>query len=273
MGASASKNRQEAWRKRLQAFASNPEGMGDEWGLFLKELGLTHGYYLAVYEVVKQGRWATAKYPRAYVKKAATLLARKMNLSIPHKIDTFECRDSRLVFMDGNLLDRCTTREKIEDTLEAENRENGKPPLPPMRGRYLDPEPDHEAREEREYRAEMIAADKPRLPHDWYIRHDPSAEDLQYAEDFNNGQDEEYIHVQPRYKLDLERLAREAGFDSWELKVLEYRTVGMSRDVALGQQPDELSRKALQAAWKRFDRTGLKRLQECRKKNEVFCPE
>lgn len=45
------KNRQETWRERLQEFASKPpEEMGDEWGLFLKELGLTNDYYLAVCE-------------------------------------------------------------------------------------------------------------------------------------------------------------------------------------------------------------------------------
>jgi hypothetical protein len=75
-----------------------------------------------------------------------------------------------------------------------------------------------------------------------------------------------------RWPLDLERLARKAEFDSWELKVLEYRRQGVSRPLAMSEQPDNDSRLAIQAAWKRVDRTGMQRLRECRKKNEVFVP-
>jgi hypothetical protein len=36
---------------------------------------------------------------------------------------------------------------------------------------------------------------------------------------------------------------------------------GTAREYALAAQPDEESRKALQAAWKRFDRNGMERLR------------
>ena len=255
------KNPQEALRVRLRKFASKPpEEMGDEWGLFLEELGLTNSYYLAVVEVLRQGRWATAENPRAYVKKAATIEARKMHLSIPHKDDTLESGDPHLVFMGGNALDKSSTREATKKALVAENREHGKPPIPPMKGKHF-------VREQYgpEYRINelLIEENKPR----------PDALYLRQVEEFNRSQNERHIHVQPKWKLDWERLAREAGFDSWEIKVLSYRKVGMSRDVALSQQPDEISRKALQAAWKRFDRTGMKRLQECTNKNLQKCPD
>jgi hypothetical protein len=152
------KNRQEAWRERLQAFASKPEEMGDEWGLLLKELGLRDGYYLAVRKVLGQGGWVKAESPRAYVKRAATIEARKMHLSIPHKDDTFECRDSHLVFDDGT----GHFNERMECAqLKAEHRYHA------------------------EIKAEMLEECKPKLPDDWWIEQEPPAWYLQYVEDFN----------------------------------------------------------------------------------------
>jgi hypothetical protein len=47
---------------------------------------------------------------------------------------------------------------------------------------------------------------------------------------------------------------------------------GVSRDEALATQPDEPSRKALQAAWKKLARTGLQRLRHAapRKPSSAF---
>ena len=39
----------------------------------------------------------------------------------------------------------------------------------------------------------------------------------------------------------------------------------MSRERAMAGQPDEESRKALQAAWRRFERNGMERLREAAK--------
>jgi hypothetical protein len=47
--------------------------------------------------------------------------------------------------------------------------------------------------------------------------------------------------------------------------VFEYRANGVSRDRAISQQLDEQSRKALQAAWRKFDRTGMSRLRDAAK--------
>ena len=58
-----------------------------------------------------------------------------------------------------------------------------------------------------------------------------------------------------------------AGFDEWEQLALECRVSRKSREKALAEQPDETSRKALQAAWKRFDRNGTERLQNALKIN------
>jgi len=49
--------------------------------------------------------------------------------------------------------------------------------------------------------------------------------------------------------------------------VLGYRLIGMSRERALELETDEGPRKALQAAWKRFDRNGMERLRAAAKIN------
>lgn len=238
--ASPGKSRQEAWREKLQEFASKPpEEMGDEWGLLLKKLGLTYDYYLAVCEVLKQGRWATAKYPRAYVKYAATIEARKMHLSIPHKDDTLEFADSHIEFVGGS-----GEIDKHEAQLEMD------------------------ARYEADHRAEMYDEQKPRLPADWWIQQEPDARYLSAVEEFNRSHSEEHIHVRHPRNFDWPRLAREAGLDPLEERVLLYRKQGISRELALYEQPDEQSRKSLQAAWKKMDRTGLKKVQDFLKKKK-----
>jgi hypothetical protein len=266
MSALSGKNRAEAWRERLQAFASNPpEEMGDEWGLLLDELGLTPAFYLAVCEVLKQGSWAKARHPRAYVKKAATIEARKMHLSVPLKDDTLECGNPRLVFIAGDALDKCTTREAIEGALEAENREHSKPSLPPMKGRHFVPEQWDEDGEYR-IREEEIAENRPSLPNRFWIKHELPPAILTATEQFNLSHNDRHVHANPFYSPDWDKWGREAGLDSWQMKVIWYRKNGISRDIALSDQPDKKSRLELQAAFKRFERTGMKQLRECHQK-------
>jgi len=47
--------------------------------------------------------------------------------------------------------------------------------------------------------------------------------------------------------------------------VLGYRLTGISRERTLALQTDEESRKALRAAWRRFERNGMERLREAAK--------
>jgi hypothetical protein len=65
----------------------------------------------------------------------------------------------------------------------------------------------------------------------------------------------------PRAQIDWEIWYSRAGFDEWERAVFRYKLASTSRDRALSEQPDEQSRRALQAAWRKFDRTGLDRLR------------
>ena len=63
--------------------------------------------------------------------------------------------------------------------------------------------------------------------------------------------------VEPRW----EAWGEKAGFDKWEQLVLRCRLSEKSRDKALAEQPDDESRRKLQAAWRKFDRSGLDRLR------------
>jgi hypothetical protein len=96
---------------------------------------------------------------------------------------------------------------------------------------------------------------------------EPSTEYRSAIEEFNSSTDEYHLHVQPFVHVDMEKWGELAGFDEWEMKVLRYRLNEISRDQALVEQPDEASRKAIQAAWRRYDRTGKQRLREVAEKN------
>ena len=89
----------------------------------------------------------------------------------------------------------------------------------------------------------------------------PSPELVAVVEKINNGTDEFYIHLGPSWQPNWEKWAEQAGFDEWDRAVLKYRFAGVSRDRALAEQPDETSRKSLQAAWRKFDRNGAERLR------------
>jgi hypothetical protein len=73
------------------------------------------------------------------------------------------------------------------------------------------------------------------------------------------------LEARPSIRPDWNKWAAAAGLDEWEMKVLRCRLAGVSREGAMAMQTDEESRKALQAAWKRFDRNGMERLREAAK--------
>jgi hypothetical protein len=88
----------------------------------------------------------------------------------------------------------------------------------------------------------------------------------QQIDNYNARVRDHHIHAKPVTMVNLGEWGRLAGFDDAEALVLEYRSCGVSRDNAMAEQPDESARKKLQAAWKRFDRTGKNRLRAVAKK-------
>jgi uncharacterized protein YprB with RNaseH-like and TPR domain len=66
--------------------------------------------------------------------------------------------------------------------------------------------------------------------------------------------------------LDWDHWTVAAGFNRWERLVLDCKLNEVSRDLALSRQLNGTDRKALQAAWRRFDRTGMNRLRAAAEK-------
>jgi hypothetical protein len=246
---------------RFQEVASQTE-LTEELAAVVELLKLPLSFALAVQQVLREGNWAKAEYPRAYLRRAAMTQARKMHLSIPHNDDTLECGERALVFMGGGELDRASTRKGIEAALDSEDREHGT--LRPKRRagkQYVSAQfdPDDEV-----WDREIEAAESgPCWPSDcWTVPEVPEWL-LDEMKSFHEANPDECLLIDgPSRSRDWKRLGEKAGLDALQIKVLEYRSQGISRDSAMELQPDDASRKAIQAAWKRFDRTGLKKVQD-----------
>lgn len=238
----------QAWIDRFRRLATRrPDEVGDEWESVLRLLELPLDCFLAVEQVLQQGRWAKAKDPRAYVKRAAAIEARKMDPGVPPK-------NEPLVFVAGEVINRSDGGpESTGVALREEYRRRGEAPPPPMKGRHLSLEQMDWDGEHR-YKEVEAAAGRPDVPDGFWAGCDVRVR-----------VDGQLISV--RYpRRNWGKLTREARLTSGQLEVIGYRLIGMGRDAALRQQPDEVSRKALQAAWKRFDRTGMRKIEEFLKK-------
>ncbi len=245
----------QAWIDRFQQLATRrPDEVGDEWESVLQLLELPLDCFLAVKQVLQQGRWAKAKDPRAYVKRAAAIEARKMDPGVPPK-------NEPLFFMAGEVMNESDGEpESIGAALRKDCRERGEAPPPPMKGRHRTLEQIDWHGEHRDKEQEA-AASRTDIPDGFWAGCDVRVR-----------VDGQLISV--RYpRRNWGKLTREARLDSGQLEVIGYRLIGMGRDAALREQPDEDSRKALQAAWKRFDRTGMRKIEEFLKKSSTSVPD
>lgn len=218
------------------------------WVWLMQELRLGPQYFLAVREAVQQGRWRTAKNPKTYLKTVARREALKMGL-----IDE---RSDHLVTIGGIEAEEATSEEALE-LLEHRycSRSASKGADGVWRtggGGGGDP-----LRREKSYRGRLMAG----VPDEMRVVEQPSDEYRAVLDQVNENTDELHFHAKPQVKPDWKSWAEAAGLDPWEKRVLEYRLSGAGRRVAVASQPDEESRKALEAAWKRFERTGMERLR------------
>jgi hypothetical protein len=264
MAASSSSADRETWIAILDAASQRPgDEIDDEWRWLLQQLRMSADDYFALREAIRQGRWRNAKNPKAYIKTVA--LREALNervttaaddplvlipetsegtgISAEHSLDHISyVRDtSEAVQGTDGIWRRGGGAERYYEEFYDED-ENGNPVS--LRGRLLAKVPDNLKR--------LV---------------EPSAEYRRAVEEFNAATDEYHLHVEPSVHVDLEKWAELAGFDEWEMRVLRYRLDEVSRDEALAEQSDEVSRKALQAAWRRYDRTGKQRLREVAEKN------
>lgn len=229
------------------------------WVWLMQELRLGPQYFLAIREAVRQGNWRTAKNPRAYIKTVAKREALKMGLLTHRSHDFVSIGGTRV---EG---EEISGEEELEYMgHQYEGRQAAKGPDGVWRagagaGRdYGDPREQHES-----YRDWLVSA----VPTGLTVVQQPSQEHKRLIDRINDSTSEVHFHARPLVRPNWKEWAREAGLDKWERRVLDYRLSGASREHAIAAQPDEESRKALQSAWKRFDRTGMERIRAAAKIN------
>ena len=245
------------WIAILEAAAQNPpDEMNEEWTWLMGELGLPFDYYLAVCAAIQQGRWRRAKDPRAYVKTVAKREAVKLGLVSdelePH-LTLVNLRPAnqngipRLEDKLGMIHHAATTSDLLKGA-DGVWRQGG--------GRESD------------YLADLdYEPPISRLPENLKVVVEPDQEQKEIFDKINAATDDHHWHLKSKVTPNWEEWGKLAGFDDWERLALKYMTGGKSREKALMDQPDEVSRKALQAAWKRFQRSGMERLRKAVKKN------
>jgi hypothetical protein len=265
------KNR-EKWLGTLEIIAAKrPDEAEAEWAWLMKELELGPEYFLAIYEAVRQGRWRESENPGAYIKSVAKREARRETPSGERKprglrgFQGLEFQAEEVTLGRSRALEMDGERFSSEDTLEnLEYRQaSGKSVRDPdgvwrtAAGGSHDPEGllSRPAKSGRRPKL-MTEAQGARL--------------ARYAEKIRQmraaaGKDEigePWIEKGPEPIQNWPEWARQAGVSDWEQKAIEYKLAGVGRDAALAEQPDEVSRRALQAGWKRLDRSGEARLRE-----------
>jgi len=235
-----------------------PDQSSSEWEWLMKRLGLGPEYFLAIYEAVRQGRWRKAKNPRAYIKTVARRQGLKMGL--------LREESKEFVLVSGTETDGGgVTGDEVLDFI-GHQRESAEP----LRGSDgvwragggRERDIGDSQGEFDSYRQFLLS----NVPAGLTIVKRPSKRYQALIEQINASTDEFHYHLGPSAKPNWAKWAKAAGLDAWERKVLDCKLNGVSREHAMKKQPDEDSRKAIQAAWKRFDRNGLQRLLEAAKK-------
>ena len=257
------------WMVVLETVAQRPpDECNAEWEWLMKELGLGPDYFLAVYEAVRQGRWRRAQDPRAYLKTVAKREAAEMELTTPE--------DAVLIFpgeieSDGEMLSQEERLDYMQHQYDNPRASQGADgvwrthPNPRKGGAVWGPRRGVGQRERGNYRDSLMT----RVPDGLAEGEEPSEELKEIVADINANIHGVYIRLKPLITANWAQWAEAAGLDRWEQEVLRCKLDGVSRKRAMEEQPDEGSRKALQAAWRRFDRNGEEKLLEAAKKFSV----
>jgi hypothetical protein len=245
------------WMTILDAAFQRPGNeINEEWEWLLEQLGLPEDYFLAVAEAIRQGRWRMAKNPRTYVKTVAKREAVKMGLlSEPGDIlELVNAPANGAVFSMEAALDHYA---ELNDTAEAVKSADGVW----RRGGGINYEREYDELEDdnRISMGDLVAQGLAELQ-------EPSTELVAVVEEINRRTDEHHIHVASRWRPDWGKWTEAAGFDQWDRLVLDCKRRKISRDQIIAEQPNEQSRKSVQAAWRKFDRTGMDRLRAVIKK-------
>jgi hypothetical protein len=227
------------------------------WMWIMQELGLGPQYFLAIREAVQQGRWRTAKNPKTYIKTVAKREALKMGLVTEDSGNLVPVGSSR---SDGEETSSEEALEYLGHHYESRDAAKGEDGI--WRAGAAGERDSNDPLEEHESYREWLASGMPR---ELTVVTPPSEEWKTAVREINKSTPGLDLEARPSVRPNWNKWAQAAGLDEWEIKVLGYRLTGISRERTLALQPDEKSRKALQAAWRRFERNGMERLREAAK--------
>lgn len=260
------------WIEVLEIVAQKrPDEAEAEWAWVMEQLELGPEYFLAVYEAVRQGRWPEAENPAGYIKKVAK---REKNREGPdgsrgsrglagmRGFHGLAAEGDEITLGRGGSMDSDGERFSSEEMLDH------------MQYRQESGRPTREA--DRTWRsAPVLGEDSEGLlrPHGGKPRTGTAKETMKgpgplapYLKRIERlraaaGMEEPFMDDTPEPLPDWQAWAQEAGLSEWEKKAAEYKVSGVGWTEAMSAQPDEESRRALQAAWRRLERNGRERLE------------
>ena len=268
----------ERWLGVLEIVAlRRPDEAEAEWAWVMKELGLGPEYFLPVLEAVRQGRWREAENPAGYLKTAAMREAKWIDDSGERKPRGLRgCpglvrKNEEITLGRGKPVETEDERYSTEDILDnlQYGSDSGKPiTIRDGNGRWRTApgaEADHEGLLSRRAVKGRPRKAPPEGAMARLVRYAEKLEQIRKAQG-RDERDTPYLEREPERDPDWPRLAQAAGLGEWEKKVCEYKYLNVGWRKAVAQQPDEASRRALRAAWRKMDRTGMKRLKEAERK-------
>jgi len=246
------------WLGVLETVAKmNAEQSSAVWMWMMQELRLGPQYFLAIREAVQQGRWRTAKNPKTYIKTVAKREALKMGLVKEDSGNLVPVGSSR---SDGAKISGEEALEYLGHHYDSRDAAKGEDVI--WRAGAAGGRDSKDPVEEHDSYRDWLASEMPR---ELAIVTPPSEEWKATVREMNASFEGLDLEARPTVRPDWNKWAAAAGLDEWEMKVLRCRLAGVGREQAMGLLPDEESRKALQAAWKRFDRNGMDWLREAAK--------
>lgn len=260
------------WINVLQTVAlRRPDEAEAEWAWMMEQLGLGPEYFLAIHEAVRQGGWREAENPAGYVRTVAMREARRLGPSGERRprglrgIPGFEGSGEEITLGRGGSTDIAGERFSSEEMLDhLQYGQNSGKPTREADGRWRaapvwgsDEEGLLRAQKRKPRRgiARKVVAGSGTL-----ARYAERLERMRAAAG-KQERDETFLDNKPERMPDWSRMADEAGLSEWERKAAEYKVGGMGWTEAMAAQPDEESRRALQAAWRKLERTGEARLR------------
>ena len=229
------------------------------WVWIMQELRLGPQYFLAIREAVQQGRWRTARNPKAYIKTLAKREAVKMGLVNEDSGNLVAVRGSP---GDGEEVSSEEALEYLGHHYDRRDAAKGQDAI--WRAGAAGERDSSDPIEEHESYREWLAS---KMPRELAIVTPPTEEWKTVVRKMNSSFEGLNLEARPSVRPNWNKWAEAAGLDEWEMKVLGYRLTGIGRERAMAMQTDEESRKALQAAWKRFTRNGMERFRKAAKIN------